>query len=278
MVKDSITSEKNPRIKKILKLKERPTKYAPSAQNPEGEVLVEGPRVLEMVVRVNMKARFVMVTDEFLKDNRWTHLLEELTDREVSVFVISDNLMKEITDLEHSQGVIGVFHARAKGIKDLLNLEADSALILDRIQEPGNMGTIIRTAEAFGVKDIIIVKGSVNPFSPKVIRASAGGVFAADVYLVDENELIKWKDHSCFNWVALTTGGGEDIRSFIWEKRSALILGNEAHGISDTLLSRVDSRVGIPMIGKAESLNVAVSAGIALYEYARGRDGYPVKS
>lgn len=271
-MKDSITSEKNPRIKKILKLKDRPTKYAPSAQNPEGEVLVEGPRVLEMVVRVNMKARFVMVTEGFLRNDRWTHLLETLTDREVSVFVIKDSLMREVTDLDHSQGVIGVFCARAKRMEELLKAEADFGLILDRIQEPGNMGTIIRTAEAFGVRDIIVMKGSVNPFSPKVIRASAGGVFAVDIYFVDESEVVRWKDHSRYNWVALTAQGGEDIRSFRWKKRSALVLGNEANGVSDTLLSRADKRVFIPMAGRAESLNVAVSAGIALYECTVGQD------
>ena len=128
-----------------------------------------------------------------------------------------------------------------------------------------------RTAEAFGVIDVVIVKGSVNPFNPKAVRASAGGVFSVNLYFLTREELFRWKDSSKVFWIATTATGKADFREIKKEVSVALVFGSEGGGVGEDILRRADLKLGIPIRGKAESLNVAVSSGIVLYEFTRER-------
>ncbi len=265
----SITSKKNPRIRKILNLKDRPSRFLPSHQRTEGDVLIEGPLVLEQALRGRGRFRFVMITERILSDERRRGLLERLTGGEIPVYVVSMDVMKTLTDTEASQGIIGIMRVRAYGIDDLLRFGGGCFVVIDGIQDPGNMGTIIRTAEAFGIGDVIILKGSVNPFNPKSIRASAGGVFSARIYFLERDLLFKWKEESNSFWIATTGRGETELKDIRREGRVALVFGNEADGVGEDILQRAEMRLRIPLKGKAESLNVAVAAGLVIYEYAR---------
>ncbi len=265
----SISSKKNPRIRKILNIKERPSKFLPSHQRQEGEVLIEGPLVLEQAMRGKGKFRFALITERILSDERRRGLLETLTEEEIPVYVVSMGVMNTLTDTEASQGIIGIMGVKAYSLDDLLRSDGGCFIVIDGIQDPGNMGTIIRTAEAFGIGNVIILKGSVNPFNPKSIRASAGGVFSARIYFLERDLLFKWKEESGSFWIATTGRGETELKDIRREGRVALVFGNEADGVGEDILQRAEMRLRIPLKGKAESLNVAVAAGLVMYEYAR---------
>ena len=149
--------------------------------------------------------------------------------------------------------------------------KADKILIADCIKDPGNLGTMIRTAEALGFDAVITTSGSVDLYNPKVVRAAQGAIFAIDIaQRVTAADLIK-RMGSGHTLYALTAAGDIDIKSVRVEKRSALIVGSEIAGIDSYLLSVSRYRINIPIYGKSESLNAAVAAGIAMYRFVGRR-------
>ncbi len=173
------------------------------------------------------------------------------------VFTVSKQLFDRLSPLENNQGVIGICELI---LKDPGDIDSNSRYVfLDRLQDPGNMGTIIRTAAAFGMKGIIFLKGTVDPFSPKVVRAAAGSLAKLDVIMARDYLYLR-----PFNIVA-ADAGGENLFGFKWPKNFILAIGNEGSGLSEEVLSCSKARVSIPMPGGTESLNAAVSAGIILY-------------
>lgn len=186
----------------------------------------------------------------------------------IRAFGLAGPLFDQLTDTETGKDVIGVFRIPAREIGNVRN----GLLILDRLQDPGNMGTVMRTAEAAGFDGIAAVKGTVDAFSPKVVRAASGAVLRLPVvYLDSEEEVLELCRREGLKIAAgdpLGTDlyGGADLSG-----RIALIIGNEGRGISESLMERADVRVRIPMEGKTESLNAAVAAAILMYETVRQR-------
>ncbi len=179
------------------------------------------------------------------------------------------DVMKTLTDTEASQGIIAVMGVKTRGFEDLTCSKGRGFVVIDRIQDPGNMGTIIRTAEAFGIGDVIVLKGSVNPFNPKSVRASAGGIFSERIYFLDRDLLFRWKEESGAFWIATTGMGETELQDIKREGKVSLVFGNEADGVGEDIIQKAEMRLRIPLKGKADSLNVAVAAALVMYEYAR---------
>ncbi len=212
----------------------------------------------------------------------------------VDVVVLSDGIFSEISDTEHSQGVLGVYKrggfcssvcgARSYGDENQISIRRDAggrcnrnhgarmALVLDEVQDPGNVGAIIRTADAAGYRDIFVVRGTADPYSPKATRASAGSVLNVRVQTGTRREILDFLKQSKYN-ILVTAIGGADFREFRADEfaPAALVLGNEARGVHSDFFEAADYKVGIPIYGGAESLNVAVAAGILIYHF-RGYD------
>ncbi len=173
-----------------------------------------------------------------------------------AVHAVSPAVFKTISTTEHSQGVVAVLDMRLFG-PDRIDRNGRYVL-LDRLQDPGNVGTIIRTAGAFGIDGIIVTPGSADPFSPKTVRAAASVMDKIDVIAADAAALA-----GCT--VIAADLRGEDARSFPWPDAFVLAIGNEANGISDEVRAVARSVVSLPLSGDIESLNAAVSAAIVLY-------------
>jgi TrmH family RNA methyltransferase len=142
------------------------------------------------------------------------------------------------------------------------------------LQDPGNLGTLLRSAEAFGVEGVLLTRTSVNPSNEKVVRASAGSVFRLPCLGGFENtELLRHLGRNSFHFIAATPKAAVDFRKVDYRQRIALILGNEGKGLSEEVLTQVQTRIHIPMTAGIESLNVAVAASIILCEAARQRTG-----
>jgi len=143
--------------------------------------------------------------------------------------------------------------------------QAKVLLVLDGVSDPGNVGTLLRAAAASGAGGVILTGNSADPYSPKVIRSSAGSIFHCPVAILDQEELLTRGANEDFVIVAADAHGGLNYRNFSWPKKYFLVLGNEKHGISPEILTTADHRVTIPITGRAESLNVAMAGTVLLF-------------
>lgn len=234
----TISSRANPRIQHLKKLlRDREYRYA------EGQYVVEGLRALDGIAR----AEAVFVSDDAA--------VPPVPADEV--YIVDREILHQVAATENSQGVLAVLKL---DLRDARSIDRRARyVLLDRLQDPGNMGTIIRTAAAFGVKGIIVTAGSVDPFSPKVVRSAAGALRQLEVIGIDRPEQLQ----DCT--VVATDAGGQDIARAVWPQSFILAVGNEANGLSDGIRARASMTVAIPMPGCTESLNAAVAAGIMLY-------------
>ncbi len=186
------------------------------------------------------------------------------------VLEASEKVTAAITRRDNPQAVIGVFEQRFANLADIRPTPDNVWLALDRVRDPGNLGTIIRTADAVGVKGVILVGDTTDPFAIETVRATMGSVFALPLYRATESEFLKWR--GTFN--GLVTGthlkGSVDYRTVDYTKKPVLlVMGNEQAGLTEALADACETLIRIPQAGRADSLNLAVATGVALYEIRR---------
>ncbi|MBW3573216.1 MAG: RNA methyltransferase [Gemmatimonadetes bacterium] len=195
-------------------------------------------------------------------------LLEVLARKGVPVHEAGERELAELADTETPQGILAVARIPSAGLDDLA-VDADPAviLVLDAVQDPGNFGTLARTAEALGAAGVVALPGTVDAWNPKAVRAAMGSTFRLPVASVDWDALAPWLSSRGLATLA-AAAGGEPLPE-PRPRRAALVLGNEGAGIGDQTRARADRVVGIPLRGRAESLNVAAAGAILLYELLR---------
>ena len=257
-----ITSTDNSRVKLVRKLQAHKGRLEERAFTAEGKNLVS-----EMIGR-GIKPRFIIASEGCAGEGI---LKDAAASDDIMVCELPEKEFSRLTDAEHGIGMLAVVDMPDTGAEVLEDLSADdNILVLDRIQDPGNMGTLIRTAVAAGYKAVIAAKGTVDVYSPKVLRATAGMVFELPViYAGDHEELAALLKSTGRRVVVTEPDGGapyyeEDISGGI-----ALVIGNEGAGVSDEVKNMADVRVTLPMKGHVESLNAAAAAAILMYEAVR---------
>jgi RNA methyltransferase, TrmH family len=197
-------------------------------------------------------------------------------DREDTAFVfMSGSLFSKIAQTETSQGIMAIVEEPKldrSAFVNAISAKDSKVLVLDRLQDPGNIGTIIRTADAAGYAGLIVMKGSGDIFSPKVIRAAAGSLMRMPVYKADnEEEALSILFDANKIIVGTTPEDGVDYHKADWSGGIALLIGNEGNGLSETFKSATHKNVKIPMNKEVDSLNAAVAAGILIYESIKER-------
>lgn len=256
-----VTSRENPVFKDCRKLLQK--KY----RTREKRFLVEGDNLCAEAIREGMTVDLI-----FCEGSRWERHAEDWNFP--ATYVFSRELFQEITQTETSMGLLSVVRMKRCTVEDLMELDdpQKNIAILDRLQDPGNIGTVIRTAEGAGYEAVILVKGTGDVYSPKTVRAAAGSLLRLPILTVENAEEAIRLTHTLDKRVAVTDvhGAYPYDRAGIDEK-TALVIGNEGNGVSEAFLSQADIRVTIPMLGKLESLNASVAAGILMYEAVRGR-------
>jgi len=223
-------------------------------------------------IRSHLLVDEVYVSESCRRDPEIQDLLREIPGAP-EIVDVSDRLFPTIVSTEHPQGLLVLAWIPPVQLDKLL--QSSSMLLIGcELQDPGNLGTLLRSAEAFGVEGMLLTRTSVNPFSEKVIRASAGSIFRLPCLGRFENrELLRHLGRNSFHFIAATPKTAIDFRKVDYRQRIALILGNEGKGLSEEVLSQVQTRIHIPMTAGIESLNVAVAASIILCEAARQRAG-----
>ena len=255
-----ITSKENSVIKHIVKLKEK--KY----RKEFGEYIVEGAKIVKEAIEENAEIKYIII-DENAKSNDLIekHLKQHLEN--IDYIQVPNNIFKIISDVEQPQGVLAVIEKNNKN--NDVDYSSDLILALDDIQDPGNLGTIIRTADSVGLKQILISKGTADPYNSKVIRSTMGAIFR--VHIIECDDLVKTlKDvkENNFNIMVTSLQANKSIYELNL-KQNVVVIGNEAKGVSKEIIDLADNKVIIPMLGKTESLNASIATGVILYEYVR---------
>ena len=180
---------------------------------------------------------------------------------------VDEKVFNNITDVQNPQGILAVVEKKSTD-KDI-KYDEDVIVVLDDIQDPGNLGTILRTIDSVGLSQVIVSKKSGDVFNPKVVRSTMGAIFRVNIIESENlvNTLKEIKKHK-FKVVATSLQTEESIYDIDYKKK-VIIIGNEANGVSKEVLEMSDQKVKIPMPGKTESLNAAVATGVILYEYVR---------
>jgi RNA methyltransferase, TrmH family len=186
------------------------------------------------------------------------------------VLEANEKVIGAITRRDNPQGVIGVFEQRWQSLRDIHPSGEDVWIALDRVRDPGNLGTILRTADAAGAKGIILIGETVDPFSMETVRATMGSIFSVPVARASEPEFLAFR--KSFKGLVFGTHllGAVDYRSIDYRgKPTLLIMGNEQAGLTEGLAAACDKLIRIPQEGRADSLNLAVATAVALYEVRR---------
>lgn len=266
-----ISSKSNHHIKLAKSLLNR------KSREKEQLFVVEGVRLVEEAIMAEIKIRFALYSDKLAASQRGQQLLKTFDQKGVDVFWVEEKLFRELSDTENPQGIFAVSEFMQRDLSCLILKENSMLLLIDGVQDPGNLGTMIRTACAAGAAGVLLTKGTVDLFNPKVIRASMGTIFQIPVISTESNERFLSYFQKNKIQVLVADAKGEKLY-YQTETQGPVVwvLGNEANGPRDFFLDHADEIVRIPLLGKAESLNVAVAAGILLFDHMRRRQEKPI--
>lgn len=260
-----ISSSQNPAYKALKSLKNR------RDREEKGLYYIEGLRIVEEALKAGAEITEAAITEEFASDTRNSGILKRIEAAGIRILLMTAKLFREIADTETPQGILAAVRIRKYGL-ELISDRDGLYVILDSIRDPGNMGTIIRTADAAGFSAVILSKGCVDVYNPKVLRSTMGSVFHMPVCQYDDIaqavRLLKSKGIRIF---ASHLEGKAEIFDADMTFGTAIVVGSEADGLSSEAAGLADMLVKIPMPGRAESLNASVAAGIMMYEAVRQR-------
>ena len=258
----SISSKDNRALKLARKVRD--------GKRPD-EIFIEGKRLYDEAVRSGLELEAVFVDERF--DAGSTDVAKVPAD---SRYRISGQLIRGIADTENPQGIVAIARRPDSG-RDAIerNLEGSgnpTVIYLHRINNPANLGAILRTAEGAGAAGVVISSGSAAAFSPKSLRAAMGSAFRCAIWEgVEPAEAIDWARSKGLKLTATEAEGSRPYSGLDWRGPRFLMLGSEAHGLPDEILQEADERVAIPLAGEVESLNIAVAAGVLLFAAAASR-------
>jgi TrmH family RNA methyltransferase len=259
-----ITSLANPIIKDIKALSQK------KSRDESRTFLAEG---LKLVIDA-LDRGWTIRTLVYAKAGKGKPLVEKVAARTVAagglVLEVSEKVMSSITRRDNPQMVAAVFEQRWAPLKDIQPKSSETWIALDRVRDPGNLGTIIRTADAAGASGVILVGDCTDPFSMETVRATMGSMFALPLVRTTPADFLKWKKSVDARLVATHLAGSVDYRTIDYRSKPViLMMGNEQSGLPDELAQAADKLARIPQVGMADSLNLAVATGVMLFEVRR---------
>jgi TrmH family RNA methyltransferase len=259
-----VTSLANPIIKDIKALTNK------KSREESGTFMAEGLKLVIDAIELGWAIRTLV----YAKAAKGKPLVEQMAAKTVAsgglVLEVSEKIISSITRRDNPQMVVGIFESRWKPLKDIRPKDGETWIALDRVRDPGNLGTIIRTVDAAGASGVILVGETTDPFSLETVRATMGSVFAVPVAKATPEEFIGWKKSAGVAVVATHLAGSVDYRTIDYKKRPVvLLMGNEQSGLPDQLAKEADALARIPQQGRADSLNLAVASAVMLFEARR---------
>ena len=253
-----IESKDNNLFKETKKLKERKNRTKSS------KYIIEGFRLVQEAFKAGLDIDYLIVTAD--GKEKISSYLEGYMDESLKIYEMTNTLFNEIISTEKPQGIVAVVNMNEKP----LDMDGSFYLLCDKVQDPGNLGTIIRTAHAVKADGIILTKGTVDIYNEKTIRSTMGSLFYVPVHYDDDNmSLVKSLKDKEFKIVVTSLDTDKDFFQEDLRGKVLLTVGNEGNGVSDEVYELADTKVKIPMPGNAESLNVAIATSVIMYEKVR---------
>lgn len=253
-----LISRDNQYVKGAIKLKQK------KFREQEGKFLAEGVRFISEAIQEGL-TEYILYSEKLLK----TRGGEELLKANVPFYEIEDKVLSELCDTENPQGAAAVVR-KPEAVIDIKN--CSFIVILDGVQDPGNLGTIIRTCDAAGVEGIFLIKGTADIYNDKVLRSTMGSVFHIPTEAsADFDEVNRRLLEEGYSVYASSLSESTELYSCSFKGKTAVIIGNEANGVPENHIKAATDRIRIPMPGRAESLNAATAAAVILFEAVRQR-------
>ena len=257
-----ITSKENELIKSIKKLKEK--KY----RDMYSKYIIEGIKLIEEAIQEKAEIEHIVICEDCLNQGSIDKkLMYEIA--KMDCIYVDSKIFNILTDVSNPQGILAVVKNNNEEKK--VNYDEEIIVVLDGIQDPGNLGTILRTVDSANLKQIIISKDTADVYNSKVVRSTMGAIFRVNVIksknLVQDLTKIKEKG---FEIIVTSLNTNKSVYDINYNKK-VIVIGNEANGVSKEVQEIADEKVKIPMLGKTESLNASVAAGIMIYEYVRNK-------
>jgi len=262
----TIDSLQNPRVKRAKALSQK------RQRDREGLFLLEGERELARGLAAGIESTQIMLCPELFKHGEASeHLSEELISGDIPVIYLAKNVFEHSSYRENPDGFLAVCRTFSRSLEDIQLSDNALLLVLESVEKPGNLGTILRTADATGVDALILNDPITDIFNPNVIRASAGVVFNVPTIIASSEETQYYLKSKCIQSIATTPDTSTLYHEVALNKPSAILMGSEKDGLSNFWLKEADIKTRLSMSGQADSLNVSVTTAIMLYEAIRQR-------
>lgn len=256
----SISSKENELVKHIKKLKDK------KERDISNEYVIEGVKLLKEAIAEDAKIKKVIICDDCEK----TEIISKEIMYEIAKYdcvYVTKKLFKYISEVQEPQGILAI--VEKNNTNSDIDYSQDIIVALDDVQDPGNLGTILRTVDSIGITQILVSKGTADSYNPKVVRSTMGAIFRIKIIECEDLEktLKEIRKHK-FKIVVTSLQTENSIYDINYNKK-VIVIGNEANGVEKNIQDIADEKIKIPMIGKTESLNASVATGIVLYEYVR---------
>ena len=255
-----ISSKDNELIKHIKKLKDK------KHRDESNEYIIEGVKLIEEAVKENARIKKIIVCEDTTRTYEIpTHIMYEIAKYEC--VYVTDKIFASITQVTNPQGIMAIIEKSDTDAQ--IDYTQDIIVALDDVQDPGNLGTILRTVDSIGLNQIIVSKGTADAFNSKVVRSTMGAIFRVKIIEVENlPQAIKEMRRHHFKLMVTSLQTENSIYDIKFNKK-IIVIGNESNGVSKEIQEMADEKAKIPMLGKTESLNASVAAGVVMYEYVR---------
>lgn len=253
-----ITSKSNPRIKAIRSLKD------PKVLKKTDLFYMEGLRIVGEAIDKGSKIEMVIVSPDLLKAEFGVQLIERAEKNNIEILEVSASVFESFAHKENPQGLAAIGKQRFEALEHLNGMKG-IVIGLTEVADPGNLGTIIRTADAVGCGGIILLGDSVSPYELSAIRGSMGAIFSQSIVRTDFQTLMNWKKEKGYQLVGTSDKSADDYVTVSYQNPLILLMGSERQGLTDKEIKACDVAVRIPMMGSSDSLNLAVATGVMLY-------------
>jgi len=261
-----IISPHNPQVKNAVRLREK------KERDSRKLMIIDGYRAINLALNNRIFLKELFYCEKFFKrkgaEKDLINLAEEKGTR---IFNLAGKVFEKIAYGDNPEGVLAVAESMEKGLADLPKGKSALYLVLESLEKPGNLGAILRTADATGVEGVIVCDNQTDIYNPNVIRSSLGTFFAVPVVKTSSQDAIRWFKDNSIKIIAAILQAKTGYSQIDYKDTCALVLGSEDKGLSSAWLKESDFKIKIPLLGQADSLNVSVAAAVILYEAIRQR-------
>ena len=265
MFNQRIVSLQNPRVKDVVKLRKR------SDRDEAGLLIIEGYREIKRALDNQWNPTVLFICRELFQGENEDALIERCRLAGAEILDCSDPVFRKMAYRDRPDGLLALAPHHKKTLRDIKAAEAPLLLVAEAIEKPGNLGTMLRSADAAGVDAMIVCDPCTDVTNPNVVRASTGALFMVPLVVTTSEEALAWLRARSIQIVAATPHASKEYTDVDLTRGVAFVMGAEQYGLSDTWMKQADQQVRIPMLGQADSLNVAAATTILLYEAVRQR-------